>query len=137
MSNVAAAIGLAQLERADELVSAKRGLAERYFQRLARLPLAFHREAPGTVHAYWMVSALTRDAGERDRLRQHLLAAGVETRPVFHPVHTMGLHPNRLMGETVAADIAARGFNLPSWPDMDDETFELVCRAAEGVYEHV
>ena len=137
MSNVAAAIGLAQLERADELVSAKRALAERYFRRLSHLPLDFHREAPGTVHAFWMVSALTRDAGERDRLRRHLADAGVETRPVFHPLHSMGLHPNRLVGETVDDDIAARGLNLPSWPDIDDEAFELVCGAAEEVYEHV
>jgi perosamine synthetase len=134
MSNVAAAIGLAQLERADELVSAKRALAERYFRRLAHLPLEFHREAPGTVHAFWMVSALARNAGERDRLRSHLAAAGVETRPVFHPVHTMGLHPSRLEGKTVAEDLAARGLNLPSWPDIDDEAFELVCRAAEDFY---
>ncbi len=136
MSNVAAAIGLAQLERADELVSAKRTLAERYFKQLSHLPLEFHRETPGTVHAYWMVSALARNAVERDRLRRHLAAAGIETRPVFHPVHTMGLHPNRLEGKTVADDIAARGFNLPSWPDIDDEAFELVCRAAEEFYGH-
>ena len=134
MSNVAAAIGLAQLERADDLVSKKRALAERYFQRLSHLPLAFHREAPGTVHAYWMVSALTREPGERDDLRRHLGEAGIETRPVFHPVHTMGLHAHRFAQKTVAEDIAARGLNLPSWPDIDDEEFELVCRAVEGFY---
>ena len=136
MSNVAAAIGLAQLERADELVDAKRALAERYFRRLGHLSLDFHREVPGTVHAFWMVSALARDAGERDQLRRHLGAAGIETRPVFHPIHSMGLHANRLVGPTVADDIAARGLNLPSWPDIDDEAFELVCRAAEAFYEH-
>ena len=136
MSNVAAAIGLAQLERADELVSAKRALAERYFRRLSHLPLEFHREERDTIHAYWMVSALTREAGERDRLRHHLAAAGVETRPVFHPIHTMGLHPHRLEGKTVAEDIAARGLNLPSWPDIDDDAFELVCRAADEFYRH-
>ena len=134
MSNVTAAIGLAQLERADELVSKKRALAERYFRRLSHLPLQFHREEPDTVHAYWMVSALTREAGERDRLRRHLAEAGIETRPVFHPVHTMGLHPSRIEGKTVAEDIAARGFNLPSWPDIDDDAFELVCQAADEFY---
>ncbi len=134
MSNVAAAIGLAQLERADELVSKKRALAERYFQRLSHLPLDFHREAPGTTHAYWMVSALTRKPSERDDLRRHLGAAGIETRPVFHPVHTMGLHAHRFAQKTVAEDIAARGLNLPSWPDIGDEEFDLVCRAVDRFY---
>jgi perosamine synthetase len=134
MSNVTAAIGLAQLERADELVSAKRVLAERYFERLARLPLEFHREVPATVHAYWMVSALTRDAAERNALRRHLVTAGVETRPAFHPVHTMGLYPHRFERQTIAEDIAARGLNLPSWPDLGDDEFDLVCRTVHEFY---
>jgi perosamine synthetase len=134
MSNVAAAIGLAQLERADELVSRKRALAERYFQRLSDLPLEFHREAPDTIHAYWMVSALTREASERDDLRRHLAVAGIETRPLFHPVHTMGLYTHRLASKTVAEDIAARGLNLPSWPDISDADFDLVCRSIEGFF---
>ena len=50
MSNVAAAIGLAQLERSDELLRLKRQLAEKYFGHLSHLPLEFQREAPGTVH---------------------------------------------------------------------------------------
>ncbi|MBC7830612.1 MAG: DegT/DnrJ/EryC1/StrS family aminotransferase [Hyphomicrobium sp.] len=114
-----------------------RGRTRERQTRLSHLPLEFHREAPGTVHACWMVSALARDAVERDRSRQHLAAAGVETRPVFHPVHTLGPHPNRIEGKTVADDITARGLNLPSWPDIDDEAFELECRAEEEFYGHV
>jgi perosamine synthetase len=134
MSNVAAAIGLAQLERSDELLALKRQLAERYFKRLSHLPLVFHREAPGTVHAYWMVSALTRTASERDGFRRHLARAGIETRPVFHPVHTMGLYSHGFFGTTVAEDIAARGVNLPSWPDMGEDDFALVSHAIEGFF---
>ncbi len=134
MSNVAAAIGLAQLERADELVRLKRELAQRYFDRLSYLPLKFHREAPNTVHAYWMVSALTRSEGERDGLRHHLAAAGIETRQLFNPLHTMGLHSSRFARKTVAEGIAARGLNLPSWPDISETEFELVCRAIDNFF---
>jgi perosamine synthetase len=134
MSNVAAAIGLAQLERADELVRLKRELAQRYFERLSHLPLKFHREAPDTVHAYWMVSALARNEDERAALRRHLGAAGIETRPLFYPLHTMGLHASRFARKTVAEDIAARGLNLPSWPDIGEREFELVCRAVEDFF---
>jgi perosamine synthetase len=134
MSNVAAAIGLAQLERSDELLHLKRQLAEKYFRRLSHLPLDFHREVPGTVHAYWMVSALARNEPERDGFRRHLAVAGVETRPVFHPVHTMGIYPHYFLKKTVAEDIAARGLNLPSWPDMSEEEFALVSDAIEGFF---
>jgi len=134
MSNIAAAIGLAQLERADELVRGKRQLAERYFARLSHLPLLFHRETAPAVHAYWMVSALARSQSERDALRRHLAAEGIETRPVFHPLHSMGIHQARVSSTTAAEDIAARGLSLPSWPDMPESDFNFVCRSVEGFF---
>jgi perosamine synthetase len=112
MSNIAAAIGLAQLERSDELLYLKRQLAEKYFQRLSRLPLTLHREIPGTVHSYWMVSVLARNEPERDALRRHLAEHAIETRPLFYPVHTMGIYPHYFREKTVAEEVAARGLNL-------------------------
>jgi perosamine synthetase len=134
MSNIAAAIGLAQLERSDELLHLKRQLAEKYVRRLSHLPLDFHREVPGTVHSYWMVSVLARNGPDRDAFRRHLAEAGVETRPVFHPVHTMGIYPHRFLEKTVAEGVAARGLNLPSWPDMNEDEFALVSGVIEEFF---
>jgi len=114
MTNIAAAIGLAQMERAAELV--ERG--------------------PEVQHAYWMYSILT--PGNRDAIMQRMLERGVETRPVFFPVHTMPMY--RHLQQTresdteteesslfpVATEISARGLNLPSWPDMTDEQIRHV-----------
>ena len=134
MSNVAAAIGLAQLERSDELLHLKRQLAEKYFRCLSHLPLEFHREALGTRHTYWMVSALARNESERDGFRRHLAKAGIDTRSLFHPAHTMGIYPHNFRKKTVAEDVAARGLNLPSWPDMNEEEFDLVSRSIEEFF---
>lgn len=136
LSNVLAAIGLAQLERADEMLRAKRRLAEMYLQRLAHIPLEFQREFGGTTHSYWMMSALARSEAERDRLRRHLAAAGVETRPVFPCVHAMGIYPHRFEAKTVAEDIAARGLSLPSSPDLNEDEFALIARTIEGFFAH-
>jgi len=134
MSNLAAAIGLAQLERSDELLCRKRQIAEKYFQRLSHLPFHFHREAPGTVHSYWLVSALARSEQERDALRRTLADSKIETRPLFHPVHTMGIYPHSFLKETVAEEVAARGLNLPSWPDMSDDEIGFVAGVIEGFF---
>ena len=83
MTNIEAAIGLAQLERADEFIRLKRQLAARYASALDGLPVQLHAEAPDTVHSYWMVSILVERAEDRDALRAHLAADGVETRPLF------------------------------------------------------
>jgi perosamine synthetase len=56
MTNICAAIGLAQLEQLDAFVARKREIGERYRRNLAGSPVTCHGEAPGTTHSYWMCS---------------------------------------------------------------------------------
>jgi len=126
MTNIAAAIGLAQLETADGVVLRKRQLAQRYAEALAGLPIELHPEQPDTVHSYWMVSILVATPEHRDPLRAQLANDGIETRPVFFPVHTMPMYAKTYRRHPVAEDIAWRGINLPSWPDMSDEDVQAV-----------
>jgi perosamine synthetase len=134
MTNIAAAIGLAQLERAPATIAAKRALAQRYAQACKDLPLEFHAEQAGTVHSHWMVSALVPRADQRDPLREHLKAASVETRPLFFPVHTMPMYSSQFRRHPVAEDLAWRGINLPSFPTMTDAQFDRVVAALHAFF---
>jgi perosamine synthetase len=128
MTNLAAAIGLAQLERATELLGAKRTVAARYRDGLAGLPVALHREQPGTVHSYWMISLLVDEPARRDSLRRSLAQTGIETRPLFHPSHTLPMYASLAQGRyPVAEDLAARGMNLPSWPELSEDAVGTIC----------
>lgn len=127
MTNIQAAIGLAQLERADEFISKKRVLAERYRSELRDLPVECHAEAADTVHSYWMFSILVEHADQRDALRQHLRQEGIETRPLFYPMHTMPMYAKNYRKHQVAEDLAWRGINLPSWPGMSGQQIDRVC----------
>src|SRR5690606_23666924 len=89
MTNICAAIGLAQLEQADEILSKKRQIAAWYQEGLSNLPLYMHAEIENTRHSYWMCSIALNDAEKRQPLRDYLKAEGVETRPVFHLAHTL------------------------------------------------
>ena len=127
MTNICAAIGVAQMERAEETIAAKCELARRYDALLRDLPVETHRAPSGTLlHTYWMYSILVPD-GTRDEVIEHLAARGVETRPVFHPVHTMPIYEAH-NGEphVVAAEIGRRGVNLPSWPGLRDAQLEAI-----------
>lgn len=121
MTNLCAAIGLAQMERADELVQKKLNLARRYDELLAGVPVETHRPSqPDIVHSYWMYSVLVPDGRQRDTIMETLYRAGIETRPVFYPVHTMPMYAVRYQRHKVAEEIALRGINLPSWPELNE-----------------
>jgi perosamine synthetase len=89
MTNVCAAIGVAQLERAGELVQRKMTIAKWYEEELNNVPVTLHRAVGDVVHSHWMNSILVRNAIDRDELRNHLARAGIETRPVFYPAHKL------------------------------------------------
>lgn len=127
MTNICAAIGLAQLEKANEHIKLKRELAEKYNNLLKKLPVTPHKEAQNVFHTYWMYSILTDNVKTRNSLREYLKQEGIETRPTFYPVHTMPMFSHQYHKFPVAEDIAIRGINLPSWPDMPDEFIEYVC----------
>ena len=120
---------IAQLERADQFLARKRAIAEQLATQLAGLPLSVHGEAPGTTHSYWMISVATDDAAQRDPLRHALRLAGIETRPLFHPVHTMPMYAAGQTGLARAIDLGQRGINLPSWPGMSDEEVRSIADA--------
>lgn len=132
MTNVAAAIGVAQLERVDALVERKRTLAAWYAEALAGTPAELHAEAPGTTHGRWMNSILVPDAAQRDPLRRHLAHAGIETRPLFPPVHTMPMHARPGQRYPVAESLSARGMNLPSGPGLGRDDVAAIAGAIAG-----
>ncbi len=127
MTNICAAIGLAQLENADSILKKKRAIAELYNKNLAGLPVTPHTESKDTVHSYWMYSIMTESVKERDALRKHLADNGVETRPTFFPVHTMPMFAHQYHKIKTAGEIAIRGMNLPSWPGLSSAQVEEVC----------
>jgi perosamine synthetase len=127
MTNICAAIGLAQLEKADERIKMKRKLAEKYNELLSGLPVVPHKEAQNVFHTYWMYSILVENVKTRNLLRDFLKQEGIETRPTFYPVHTMPMFSQQYHKFPVAENIAIRGINLPSWPDMPNESIEYIC----------
>jgi len=128
MTNICAAIGVAQLEQADDILARKRQVADWYRQGLSGLPLRFHDELPDTVHSFWMCSIALDQADRRQPLREYLNEHGIETRPVLHPAHTLP-HCAADGAFVVAEALAARGINLPSYPALSHAQVDHVCSA--------
>lgn len=136
MTNVCAAIGVAQLERVDEFLDRKAQIAGRYRANLADLPITFQNDVPGTLHSHWMIALLLSNPTGRDPLQTWLASRGIETRPVFYPIHTMPMYAQRFQSHPVAEGISRRGINVPSWPGLSDDEVDHVCEAIRTFAEH-
>lgn len=136
MTNICAAIGLAQLTRVDEFINRKAELADHYTKALKDTPLICHTVKPGdpVKHTFWMYSVMAANAEERAALREHLKENGIETRPTFHPSHTLPMYSEKFQRLPVAEDIGWRGINLPSWPGLTDEQLETICECIKDFY---
>lgn len=126
MTNICAAIGLAQLEQIQTFLNQKQQIADWYRKGLSNSNLTFHEPIGDVYHAYWMCSVLTPSAKERDLLRNHLTQKGIDTRPLFYPVHTMPMYSQKFARFKVAENLGWRGMNLPSYPSLTMSDTEYI-----------
>ncbi|MFG6393861.1 MAG: DegT/DnrJ/EryC1/StrS aminotransferase family protein [Lachnospiraceae bacterium] len=127
MTNIAAAIGLAQLEQVDSFVDRKIEIANMYKKLLEGLPIKVQESVGDVKHTYWMVSITCDQIEDRDKLRDFLRNEGVETRPAFYPIHTMPMYSERYQRLLVAEKLSWSGMNLPSYPGLKDKEIKYVC----------
>ncbi|MDE1870211.1 MAG: DegT/DnrJ/EryC1/StrS family aminotransferase [Candidatus Micrarchaeota archaeon] len=126
MTNMQAAVGVAQLKRLNYLVDKKLEMAKAYDK-------IFESRSENVVHAplmkwakntYWYYSILV-PKGKRDAVTAQLEKKEIEVRPFFYPIHML---PHYNTGEKlpVAEDIGFRGLNIPSGPYLTHEQIEEV-----------
>lgn len=141
LSNVQAALGVAQLERLDQTVAAKRRMGHLYSELLSgvrgiELPLD---RTPYAENIYWVYGIVLKDEVSFDgaEAMKRLGEKGIGTRPFFWPMHEqpvlrkMGLFTG--VSHPVAERIARRGFYVPSGAGLSDAQLERVVRAVKEV----
>jgi len=131
MTNLQAAVGVAQTERIDTFVMRKRENAQLYSSYLSDVEgLILPTEKEWAKSVFWMYSILLKKDHyriTRDDLIASLKKEGIESRPVFYPLHKMppykqnGLFPN-------AEYISVSGLSLPSSVTLKDEDIAYICK---------
>jgi len=136
MTNICAAIGLAQLENIDTILEKKLRIANYYKEFLDGLPLRFVKEN-GVINSHWMVSIVLDDEADRDTLRKFLIELGIETRPFFYPIHQMSMYLEYGQNEEypIAIDLSRKGINLPSSPVLTKEKIMLITNKIRDFFE--
>lgn len=141
MTNLQAALGLAQLERLDEFVLRKRSMGRRYSELLSHIP-GIQLPLSHTHYAeniYWVYGIVLKDdvPWDAEEAMKRLGKEKVGTRPFFWPMHEqpvfkkMGLFKNER--HPVAEQIARRGFYIPSGMALDKAQIEKVAEAVKKI----
>lgn len=134
MTNLQAAVGLAQTERLAELVERRRSNARLYTELLKDIPgLTLPKERPGVKNVFWMYGVVVEDAFgcSRDELREHLAGSGIESRTFFIPIHLQPVHFEKYRGLhfPVAEHLCRKGMYLPSGATLTAAQIRFVAGA--------
>jgi perosamine synthetase len=131
MTNIQAALGVAQLERIDEFIAIRKRNAAHYGRRLREVNgLGLPPCAEWAENVYWMYTVLVGEEYgiDRDTLMNRLRQRGIDTRPAFYPIHTLPMYARGLRFP-VAEEIGRRGVNLPSGATLTPQQVDVVCDA--------
>jgi perosamine synthetase len=134
LTNIAAALLCAQMERRHEIFHRRVEIFARYTEQLGTVQgIGLQADIAGQTRAPWLYSILLgEDFGRtRDELAAILADSGIETRPFFIPVHTLppyasASNPLQL---PVTQRLAHQGMNLPTFSQMTDAEVDTVCAA--------
>lgn len=141
LTNLQAAVGVAQLERLDAFIERRLAMAFRYNRNLTALgELVLPAARQHVRNVFWLYSFImdpVRTGLSRDELMERLLLSGIETRPLFHPLHCMP--PYRQFGGrqpySNAEWLSANGLSLPSAVTLKDEDVDYVTDAIRRIMD--
>ena len=141
MTNLQAAVGLAQTERLEEYVKARRRNAALYTELLSNVEgVTTPPESVNVESVFWMYGVLIDVEAfgcSRDRLREKLAARGIETRTFFIPIHFQPIYAEQFAGQRfpVAERFCAEGLYLPSASSLTEAQVRYVVDAVSAVQE--
>ncbi len=133
LTNVAAAIGLGQLERVEWQVKGRSDVASWYREYLEHVPgLVWQHDKEWAKRVWFLFTLVTNGGGPsvRDDLIPFLFSRGIDSRPVYYPLHTLPpyLFYQREGYFPVAERISRGGINLPTWAGLSRDDVEYICR---------
>ena len=141
LTNVAAALGLAQLEELPRLLGGRRANAARYDAAIADIPgLLPAPRTPWADPSFWLYTPMlaTPDIDRRDGVIAGLATAGIEARPIWTPIHRTRLYQDAArIGGAAAESIFAGAFCLPSSSSQTDADRDRVIGCLRAVAAEV
>jgi len=135
MTNLQAALGVAQLSEINERLTWRAELEETYRRELADIPgLHFQRnDLPRCKRVTWLITAYLDDAEKREALMQAMRDAKIDARPFFVPLSKMEIYQKYARPCKVSAEMSKLGFNLPTSHLIGEKEIQRVAAVIKKV----
>ncbi len=148
LSNINAALGVAQFEKLESVIAGKIRIAEEYMRLFKKHGLekeiVWQKEQEGGRSVYWLFGVLVRDGDIQDRLTKYLNENGIETRSFYYPLHKHPFFPSGIVarkdrgkGKSVTEELNERGIVLPNDISMTKRDIRKVVMTVKGFFSHV
>lgn len=131
MTNMQAAVGLAQLEQLNGFLELRDHIYHRYMDRFGSSHRIILQSVHGQRNVNWIFTMRIKDIclTDRNRLMEDLNNIGIDTRPVFYPIHQMPFyqHSDFIRGEfNNSTTISQEGISLPTYIGLQDKDIDYV-----------
>ena len=132
LTNIQAAIGLAQLERLESFIASKKSIAEQYNKRFKTQNFfEVPKQIPGIQHSFWLYTVILKKEllDYRDKIINSLLKNGIETRPTFYAVDSMPFYKaidQFNIDRPVSNELARSGISLPTFPGLESKQIKYI-----------
>ena len=141
LTNLQAGIGLAQLEKIDNFLSYREEVVSRYSEQLKDIEgIYLPPQKSWAKNIYWLYSILVDKeltGIDRDTLMGHLAVHGIDTRPLFYPLHQQPPFPDEAGKSFPNADwLSACGLSLPTSNNIKLEDVDKVCTVIRSVMKN-
>ena len=134
MTEIAAALGLAQLQRLDDIVARRRALAALYREALSE-DIDIQDTPAGSESNYQTFGVVLPQGHDRDAVREKMRERGVEAGLLSFAIHKLGSFAGSDVSLPIAEHLAARGIALPLYPQMKNAEVDEVVRCLRGVLD--
>ena len=134
MTEIAAALGLAQLQRLDDIVARRRALAALYREALSE-DIDIQDTPAGSESNYQTFGVVLPQGHDRDTVREKMRERGVEAGLLSFAIHKLGSFAGSDGSLPIAEHLAARGIALPLYPQMKNAEVDEVVRCLRGVLD--
>ena len=131
LTNLQAAVGIAQMERFDEIINRKLEIHKKYYDFfLNHLNIVrIQNIESNIIHSNWLFGVVLSNKYNREKMIDSLLCMGIETRPFFYCMNEMEIYDiyPRSTNLKISNDISRNGISLPTGSSISDEQIDIIC----------